>query len=191
MEQIPLTPRRWTRAEYDRLVSLGVLHGKAVELVGGQLVVAEPQGSYHASALGAAGDALRAALPPGWLVRIQMPVALDDESEPEPDLAVVPGPWANYRAGHPSRPVLVVEVAESSLVFDREDKGGVYARGGVRDYWIVNLVDRALEVYREPGPDPAAPYGWRYRMVEWLGPASAISPLALPAVRIAVGDLLP
>ena len=191
MEQIPLTPRRWTRAEYDRLVNLGVLHGKPVELVGGQLVVAEPQGSYHASALGAAGDALRAALPQGWLVRIQMPVALDDESEPEPDLAVVPGAWANYRAGHPSNPALVVEVAESSLTFDREYKGNLYARGDIRDYWIVNLVDRALEVYRDPGPDSAAPYGWRYRMVERLGPAAAISPLALPAVRIAVSDLLP
>jgi Uma2 family endonuclease len=191
MKQIPMTPRRWTRAEYDRLVNLGVLHGKPVELVGGQLVVAEPQGSYHASALGAAGDALRAVLPEGWLVRIQMPVALDDESEPEPDLAVVPGTWANYRAGHPSRPALIVEVAESSLVFDREDKGSLYARGGVRDYWIVNLVDRALEVYREPGPEPAAPYGWRYRMVEWLGPAATVSPLALPALRIAVSNLLP
>jgi Uma2 family endonuclease len=190
MKQIPLTLRRWTRAEYDRLVDLGVLHGEPVELVGGQLVVAEPQGSYHASALGTAGDALRAVLPQGWLVRIQMPLALDDESEPEPDLAVVPGAWANYRAGHPSRPALVVEVAESSLAFDREDKGSLYARGGVRDYWIVNLVDRALEVYRDPGPDPAAPYGWRYRVVERLGPAASVSPLALPAVRIAVNDLL-
>src|SRR6185436_10012309 len=191
MEQIPLTPRRWTRAEYDRLVNLGVLHEKPVELVGGQLVVAEPQGSYHASALGAAGDALRAVLPQGWLVRIQMPVALDDESEPEPDLAVVPGTWANYRAGHPSRPALVVEVAESSLIFDRENKGRLYARGGVRDYWIVNLVERALEVYREPGRDPAASYGWRYRTVEWLGPPAAVSPLALPAVQIAANTLLP
>ena len=94
MKQIPLTLRRWTRAEYDRLVGLGMLHGEAVELVGGQLVIAEPQGSYHASALGAAGDALRAVLPQGWLVRIQMPVALDDESEPEPDLAVVTGTWS-------------------------------------------------------------------------------------------------
>ena len=191
MKQIPLTPRRWTRAEYNRLVNLGVLHGKPVELVGGQLVVAEPQGSYHASALGAAGDALRAALPLGWLVRIQMPVALDDESEPEPDVAVVPGTWPDYRAGHPSRPALVVEVAESSLTFDREHKGSLYARGGVRDYWIINLVDRALEVYRDPGHDPAAPYGWRYRTVEWLGPPAAVSPLGLPAVRIAVSDLLP
>ena len=168
----------------------GVLHGKPVELVGGQLVVAEPQGSYHASALGAAGDALRAALPYGWLVRIQMPVALDDESEPEPDVAVVPGTRAGYRASHPSRPALVVEVAESSLAFDREDKGSLYARGGVRDYWILNLVDRALEVYHDPAPDPAAPYGWRYRTVEWLGPAAAVSPLALPAVQIAANTLL-
>ena len=81
MKQIPLTLWRWTRAEYDRLV-------------GGQLVVAEPQGSYHASALGTAGDALRAVLPQGWPVRIQMPVALDDESESEPDLAVVTGTWS-------------------------------------------------------------------------------------------------
>ncbi|MEK7445826.1 MAG: Uma2 family endonuclease [candidate division NC10 bacterium] len=191
MRQAPLTLRRWTRAEYDRLVDLGVLHGEPVELIGGQLVVAEPQGSYHATAIGAVDDALRAALPPGWVVRAQMPVALDDESEPEPDLAVVPGERPDYRADHPARPALVVEVAESSLAFDREDKGSLYARGGVRDYWIVNLVERVLEVYRDPGPDPTAPYGWRYRAVERLGPAAVVSPLALPSVRLAVSDLLP
>ncbi len=191
MRQAPLTLRRWTRAEYDRLVDLGVLHGEPVELIGGQLVVAEPQGSYHATAIGAVDDALRAALQSGWVVRAQMPVALDDESEPEPDLAVVPGERADYRADHPARPALVVEVAESSLAFDREDKGSLYARGGVGDYWIVNLVERVLEVYRDPGPDPTAPYGWRYRAVERLGPAAAVSPLALPSVRLAVSDLLP
>lgn len=191
MRQAPLTLRRWTRAEYDRLVDLGMLHGEPVELIGGQLVVAEPQGSYHASRIGAAGDALRAVLPPGWLVRVQMPVALDDESEPEPDLALVPGAWADYDAGHPARPALVVEVAESSLAYDRGDKGSLYARGGVRDYWIVNLVDRLLEVYRDPEPDPTAPYGWRYRAVERLGLAAVVSPLALPFVRLAVSDLLP
>jgi len=191
MRQAPLTLRRWTRAEYDRLVDLGVLDGEPVELIGGQLVVAEPQGSYHATAIGAVDDALRAALPPGWVVRAQMPVALDDESEPEPDLAVVPGERADYRADHPARPALVVEVAESSLAFDRQDKGSLYARGGVHDYWIVNLVERVLEVYRDPGPDPTAPYGWRYRAVERLGPAAVVSPLALPSVRLAVSDLLP
>jgi len=124
-------------------------------------------------------------------VRIQMPVALDDESEPEPDVAVVPGEWGDYRTSHPSRPVLVVEVAESSLSFDREDKGSLYARAGIRDYWIVNLVDRMLEVYRDPEPHPTARYGWRYRVIERLGPEETVSPLALATVRIAVGDLLP
>src|SRR5215813_3618013 len=79
-------------------------------------------------------------------------------------------PLTLRRSTHPSRPVLVVEVAESSLSFDREDKGGLYAREGIRDHWIVNLVDRLLEVYRDPGEDPTALYGSRYRRVERLGP---------------------
>ena len=191
MKQAPLTLRRWTRAEYDRIVDLGMLDRERVELIGGHLIVAEPHGSYHASTLGAAGDALRAALPPGWLLRVQLPVALDDESEPEPDLAVVPGEWAEYRAAHPSRPALVVEVAESSLIFDRGEKGSLYARGGIRDYWIVNLVDRVLELYREPEPDSTAPYGWRYRAVQQLARDAVVSPLALPSVRVAVAALLP
>jgi Uma2 family endonuclease len=191
MKQAPLTLRRWTRAEYDRLVDLGMLDREPVELIGGHLVVAEPHGSYHASILGAAGDALRAALPPEWLVRVQLAVALDDESEPEPDLAVVPGEWTEYRAAHPSRPALVVEVSESILAFDRSEKGSLYARAGVGDYWIVNLVDGVLEVYREPEPDPTALYGWRYRVARRLQRADVVSPLALPSVRVGVAALLP
>jgi Uma2 family endonuclease len=120
-----------------------------------------------------------------------MPVALDDESAPEPDLALVPGTWADYTTNHPARPVLVVEVAETSLAFDRRDKGSLYARGGVLDYWILNLVDHVLEVYRDPGPDMSAPYSWRYRTVERLTAAATVSPLALPSVRIPVRDFLP
>ncbi len=191
MTQAPLTLRRWKRAEYERLVDLGLFQSDPVELIGGQLVVAEPQGSYHATAVGAADDALRAILPPGWIVRAQMPVALDDESAPEPDLAVVPGTRADYRESHPSRPALVLEVADSSLDFDRQHKGSLYARAGVPEYWIVNLIDRVLEVYRDPGLDQSAPYGWRYRSVETLAPPSVVVPLALPSAQIAVADLLP
>lgn len=190
MRQPPLTLRRWTRREYERLVDLGMFHGEPLELIGGQLVVAEPQGSYHSSGLGAAADALRAALPPGWLLRVRMPVALDDESEPEPDLALVSGAWTDYRATHPARPALVVEVSASSLDFDRRNKGSLYARGRVQDYWILNLAARLLEVYRDPAVDPAAPYRWRYRSVERLAPPAVVSPLALPSVRVAVSDLL-
>ena len=191
MAQAPLTLRRWKRAEYERLVDLGLFQSDPVELIGGQLVVAEPQGSYHATAVGAADDALRAVLPPGWIVRAQMPVALDDESAPEPDLAVVPGTRADYRESHPSRPALVLEVADSSLDFDRQHKGSLYARAGVQDYWIVNLIDRVLEVYRDQGPDQSAPYGWRYRSVETLPPPAVVVPLAPPSAQIAVADLLP
>ena len=185
------TLRRWKRVEYERLVDLGVFENDPIELIGGQLIVAEPKGTYHTSALSAAEYALRAALPPGWIVRTQAPVSLDDESEPEPDLAVVPGRPADYRHAHPARPALAIEVADSSLAFDRQHKGSLYARAGIQDYWIVNLVDRVLEVYRDPAPDPSAAYGWRYRSIATLRPSDVTAPLAFTASRITVADLLP
>jgi Uma2 family endonuclease len=173
------------------LVRLGLFTADPVELIAGQLVVAEPQGSYHATAVGAVDDALRAVLPAGFIVRAQMPVALDDDSEPEPDLAVVRGTRADYRDRHPSRTVLVLEVSDSSLGFDRLDKGSLYARSGVQDYWIVNLIDRVLEVYRDPTPDPAAPHGWRYESMETFRTSAVVAPLELPSARLAVSTLLP
>jgi len=191
MAQIPLTDRRWTRKEYDRLGELGVFQCEPLELIGGHLIVAEPKGSYHVTSVAMVGRALRTALPPGWTVRLQDPIALDDESEPEPDVAVVPGDLPDYVAEHPQRPVLVVEVAESSLAFDRRRKGSLYARGGVQDYWIVNLVDRVLEVHRDPVADASAVYGFHYRSVERVTTAGSVTLLALPAVRLAISDLLP
>jgi Uma2 family endonuclease len=189
--QVPLTARRWKRSEYDRLVELGMFDREPLELVGGQLIVAEPQSAYHAGGIRAVDYALRAMLPPGWIVSVQSPVSLDDESEPEPDVVVVPGRLADYLHAHPARPALAVEVAESSLAFDRRSKGSLYARAGIPDYWIVNLVDRVLEVYRDPAPDPAARYGWAYRSVATLAPPATVVPVAVSDVRLAVADLLP
>jgi Uma2 family endonuclease len=191
MTQPPLTLRRWNRTEYDRLVELGVFERDPVELVGGQLIVAEPQSAYHASAIRTVDYAVRAILPPGWIVSVQSPVSLDEESEPEPDLVVVPGRPTDYRHEHPARPALAIEVAESSLAFDREHKGSLYARAGIQDYWIVNLVDRVLEIYRDPAPDASAPYGWRYRSVTTLAPPAVVVPLALATAQLTVADLLP
>jgi Uma2 family endonuclease len=87
--------------------------------------------------------------------------------------------------------VLIVEVAEASLSFDRRHKGSLYARAGVGDYWIVNLVKRVLEIRREPTLKTSAPYGWRYCDVQMLGPSASAAPLAAPASGIAVADLLP
>jgi Uma2 family endonuclease len=191
MAQTPLTVRRWTRQEYERLVEMGVFDGEPLELIGGQLIVAEPQGSYHASSIFKVADVVRAALPPGFVVRSQGPIALDDESEPEPDVAVVQGTHDDYRTAHPQRPLLVVEVADSSLRFDRRRKQSLYARGGIEDYWIVNLVERVLEVYRDRVPDPAGLYGWGYASVRRLAPPATVSLLALPAVHVSVAELLP
>ena len=183
---------RWTRAEYDRLIEVGVFQPRdPVELLGGQLVVAEPQSGPHYTAIGLIEDALRAALGPGWLVRSQGPIALDDESEPEPDIAVVPGTRRDYGPDHPSRPVLVVEVAASSFYLDRKHKGSLYARAGLIDYWILDLAHRRLEVYRDPGPDAAAPFGWRYTAVEHVGADATVAPLAAPDAHVRVSDLLP
>jgi Uma2 family endonuclease len=189
--QAPLTDRCWTRAEYDRLVDLGMFAREPLELIGGHLIVAEPQGTYHAGSVGIAGAALTSALPPGWIVRIQLPLALDDESEPEPDVAVVTGTHADYLAEHPRHAALVIEVAESSLVFDRRHKGSLYARGRVPEYWIVNLVDRVLEVHREPEADPSAVFGWHYRSVGRFSTPAVVELLAIPNVRIPVATLLP
>ena len=191
MAQAPYTLRRWTRAEYERATSLGVFDNEPLELIGGELIVAEPKGTYHSTALGKTADVLRASLPDGWIVRWQDPIALDDDSEPEPDVAIVPGTRDDYRDAHPSRPSLVVEIAESSLLFDRSHKGSVYARAGIADYWIVNLVDRVLEVSREPVPDPGARYEWRYAAIRTLGASERVTPLALPGLEIVVADLLP
>jgi Uma2 family endonuclease len=136
-------------------------------------------------------EALRTAFGPGWQIRGQGPLALDEESEPEPDVAVVAGSFRDYVDGHPSRPVLVVEISESSLGLDRDHKGSLYACASLAEYWVVNLVDQALEVYRDPGPDPAAPFGWRYRSVEVLRGEAATSPLASAGASVHVRDVLP
>ena len=183
--------RRWTRIEYERLIELGVFQpGDPIELIGGELMVAEPQGAPHYTSIRKTARALERAFGPAWEVRTQGPMGLDDESEPEPDVAVVPGDPEDYGSAHPSRADLVVEVSESSLAFDRGHKGSVYARAGILDYWIVNLVDRVLEVYREPIADAAAPFGARYSSRADFDASGEVSPLSAPHGRTEVRDLL-
>ncbi len=143
-----------------------------------------PQKGHHAAAIRATEEALRRAFPSGYDVRVQLPLALDPYSEPEPDLSVVPGSWKDYRESHPSKAVLVVEIPDTSLEYDRDRKGSLYARVGIPDYWIVNLIDRRVEAYREPR-------GESYSAVRHFLPGEKISPLAAPSANIAVDDLLP
>jgi Uma2 family endonuclease len=184
--------KRWTRLEYERLIDLGAFGpDDRLELLGGQLVVREPQGRLHSTGIRLVARALRAAFGPSWNVDAQLPVSLDEESEPEPDVTVVAGGPRDYVVSHPTRPVLVVEVALSSLTLDRGEKAGLYARAGLADYWIVNLVDEMVEVYRVPEPNLGSPYGWRYASVATLRGGDRVSPLSAPNADIPVADLLP
>jgi Uma2 family endonuclease len=192
MNDVDVQTRKLKRAEYDRLVEAEVFGPEdRIELLGGQMIFKEPQYSPHATGISLVHRVLVAALGPGWYVRVQMPVALDDESEPEPDVSIVRGDPRDYRDAHPVQPVLIVEVALSRLRFDRLYKGSLYARARIADYWIVNIPERRLEVYREPVPDAAATFGWRYGSALMLSPEAQIAPLAHPAGAVTVADLLP
>jgi Uma2 family endonuclease len=184
--------RRWTRLEYEKMGEAGVFQpGERVELIDGEILEMTPQKSPHAAAVTLVGDALRVAFGAGFHIRIQLPLALDPYSEPEPDVAVVVGSPRDYQESHPTSAVLVVEVADTSLEHDRKRKGSLYARSGLNDYWVLNLLDRCLEVYRDPIQDAAAPYGWRYRIFQRFAAADVASPLALSHARVRVEDLLP
>jgi Uma2 family endonuclease len=192
MATYPIRNRAWTRAEYDQLIARGSFRpDEHLELLGGQLVVREPQGSRHAVAIELAHRALQWAFGPAWRVRVQLPIALEAESEPEPDFSVVAGDPRASTLSHPADPVLIVEVAETSLTIDREHKGSLYARASVMDYWIINLVDRELEVYRDPVIAARAPFGWQYGRRQALRANGTISALANPSAGISVADFMP
>jgi Uma2 family endonuclease len=181
--------RRWRRVEYDRLVELGVFAGERLELLDGLLVVKEPQGADHASSVEHMAHVLATAFGDGWHARHHAPLALDDDSEPEPDVAIVAGTPLDYRTAHPSTAALVVEVADSSLRLDRRLKSRLYARAGLPEYWIANLVDGVLEVHREPESLPDADPA--YRSVQVLRPPATVTPLGARGASIRVADLLP
>ena len=182
--------RRLRRVEYDRLVEMGLFTGERVELLDGLLVAREPQNSPHATAVLLVRQSLERAFGEGWTVRSQLPFALDDDSEPEPDAVVVRGKPRDYVHAHPTRCALLVEIADSSLLLDRRKKVVLYARAGVTDYWIVNLRDRVLEVHRAPRRR-ARTDGPRYASTTLLRRPATVTPLAAPDAQIPVADLLP
>jgi Uma2 family endonuclease len=182
--------RRWTRQEYERMVDAGVLtENDRVELIGGEILAVTPQNSPHATAVVLVSDALRRVLPLDLHIRSQLPLALGADSEPEPDIAVVRGSTRAYVNAHPESAVLIVEVADSSLAFDRQVKGSLYARERVAEYWIINLVESAVETYRDPAEDSSARCGWSYGRSNRVTRTDSI-PLPFGGV-VSAADLLP
>lgn len=175
---------RLNRDEYERLVSAGFFPpGARIELINGVLYDMAPQDSPHATGLHLALKVLQTVFPRGY-IRVQSPLALDGFSEPEPDLALVPGSILDYQDNHPTAALLVVEVADSSLPYDRQRKIPLYARAGIPESWILNTRRRELEVYRNP-------IDGEYRSCIVLRISDSVSPLARPDMAVPVADLFP
>ena len=178
---------RWTRTEYQQMLDLGWFVDRRVELVEGEILEAPIMKNAHAVSLKLTEDALIQAFGPGVWVRSQLPLALNEFSEPLPDLAIVPGKPRDY-AEHPHTAILVVEISDSTLAYDRRQKASLYAMSALAEYWIVNLVDRQVEISQDPIPDSTMPYGWRYARQSIV---NASGQIATGSGQVRVADLLP
>jgi len=170
------------RREYDRLVQLGYFEDEKIELLNGMLVAMSPTGAGHAYAVTKLFTLFVRGLGDRAGVRSQVPLGASEDSEPEPDLAVVPN--QDYSHDHPTQALLIVEVAESSLRKDRGVKAALYARAQVPEYWILNLTDRTVEVHR-------APRGERYTSVVTHAAGDVIHPESFPDLKISIAEVLP
>jgi len=177
---------RFTVADFYRMGEVGLLAPDVrIELIDGELFEMPPIGPGHAGCVEEFVDILRARLPNTVLVRSQNPLSLGLRTEPEPDLAVVARSTDFYRRRHPAAHdvLLVIEVSDTTLVYDRDVKGPLYARAGIPEYWIVNLVDAQVIVHREPKDG-------LYATVTTHAAGDALQPLAFPDVTVAVADIL-
>ena len=173
---------RWSVEDYHQLVDAGFLVGQQVELIAGEILERVPERADHTYMWGSLVERLRRLLGDRALVRPPAPITLSN-SEPEPDIAVVRGTWEDCRDRHPgvNDIFLLVEVSRSTLRFDRSTKVALYGSEGIEEYWIVDLQNRCLEVYRNPGNGG---YGDRQVLTE-----GAIAPLAFPDCVIQVESL--
>ena len=180
-----LTTKTWTVAEYHRLVDEGILDDQPVELLDGEIVVMPPEGEPHAYGSDEAGEYLARLLGERARVRQAKPITLTEfDSEPEPDLAIVRRLGPEYRDHHPypENVFWLVEYANTSLNKDLEAKKRLYAAAGIVEYWVVNLRDMTLLVFRDPS---AATY-----RTEQTLEGGVIHPLAFPDLAVSVSRLL-
>ncbi len=181
---ITTTPtRRFSRDEYYAMARTGILKPtERVELLHGEVIAMSPQGSSHAAIVGYFAKTLQAAFGNHVTIRVQAPLMLGEDSEPEPALAVVTGQPLEYVTHHPATALLVVEIAETSLLYDRSTKAQLYAEHLIPEYWIVNIPDRHVEVFRSPSKSG-------YEMHTILPADNTITPLHTPEFTLLLTDV--
>lgn len=180
---------RWTRDEYYLMAELGFFENKRVELIKGEIIEMSPMKSAHATAVRLVLAALLEIFAKGYIVDSQLPMNFGKTDEPEPDIAVVEGGIRDFTASHPKTAALLIEVSDTTLNYDRTKKASLYAQNKIADYWILNLKNRCLEVYRRPIRDKKL--GFVYTEIQIITEGETISPLAAPEAKIEIADLLP
>lgn len=185
ISSLPL--RLLTVEEYHRMAEVGILHpDEKVELIAGQIIrKMSPQGSPHAAAITRTNRLFGRALGDNVLVRLQLPVILNDFSEPEPNVAVVKADPLDYDDHHPTAEdvYLIVEIADRTLKSDLTVKQKDYARSGIKDYWVLDVNNRRLYVYRQPTEE-----GYQQEMI--LGEDDSIAFMQFSDCVILVADML-
>ena len=179
--------RKFSVAEYYRMGDVGILGpDERVELIEGEIIVMPPIGSRHANRVGRFIDVFARYVPDLFHIRIQNPVHLDDGSEPQPDVSLLVRREGGYEEAHPTPQdvLLLIEVADSSLEFDRQRKARLYGRAGIPEMWVKNIPEDCIERFTEPGPD-----GYAQHSVHRRG--ETLTPTLLPDVEVAVDNLLP
>jgi Uma2 family endonuclease len=176
----------FTVAEYHRLAELGILHeDDRVELLDGKVVVMTPIGPRHAGCVDRLTRLFSLRASDLAAVRVQSPVVLGERAEPEPDVSLLRLPIERYASAHP-RPVdvmLIIEVADTSLDYDRDVKLPLYASAGIPEVWLVDLEGERITLHRAPGPDG-------YRDVTTASRGHSITPRLLPDGTLAVDEIL-
>jgi Uma2 family endonuclease len=169
------------------MADVGILEpGERVELIEGEVVRMAAIGSRHAACVKRLNQLLSDAVREDALVQVQDPMRLDEFSEPEPDIALLRPRPDFYATRHP-RPedaLLIVEVADATIAYDRDVKMRLYAHAGILEYWIVDLPAGRVEVYRDPGNEG-------YGEVTVLRRGDTLRPVALPDLEARVNDILP
>jgi len=179
------TRRRFTRKEYHRMVEVGILRERdRVELIRGEIIDMSPIGPRHSAFVDNLARLLIRRLPDDVIVRVQGPVALTDDTEPEPDFTVLRRRDVAYkdREAWAEDALLMIEVADSSLAYDRSIKRRLYAEAGIHEYWIVDCTTEMVEVYRAPDVDG-------YREVRVVTGQATLSPQAFPDVALSTTEI--
>jgi Uma2 family endonuclease len=187
--------RPLTSVEYYRMIESGIIHeGERVELISGQIFTMAAKGIRHTVATTNLLRELLKLIEDRAIVRCQEPITLPNNSEPEPDIAIVRLRSDDYINSHPAPAdiILVIEVADSTIKFDRETKAPLYAAAGINEYWIINLLDNRLEIYRQPEGDI-------YTSIEIITPPrwqslsgrESISLPQFPDISLNIGNFFP